>query len=295
MDIVSALTCSASTFLIVGMKDIINASIAGLSIVYINNMIIGLQHCINEYTETENIMTAVERIYGFAALPPEAPLELTEKTKSRVKNEVVSNKTVVSKGVIEFRNVKLKYDPDPEAAYILRDLSFVTMPSEKIGIVGRTGAGKSTILQALYRIVEPEGEILLDGMLTREMGLHQLRKSISIIPQESLLFSETLRVNLDPFSEFSDERLWDALDKVELKSYVSADSGGLEMLIQEGGGNLSAGQRQLLCLARALLRENKFLVIDEATANVDEVINQRLSLPKQKFPIVASLKRVVYL
>ena len=239
------------------------ASVAGLAVVYITNMVSGFQWCIRQYTETENMMTAVERIYMFADLPSEAPLELTDKERTVLSNKVASN------GVIEFRNVSLKYDP--EGDYILRDLSFLTKPCEKIGIVGRTGAGKSTVLQALFRMVEPEGEILLDGMLTREMGLHELRRSISIIPQESLLFSETLRVNLDPFSEFSDDYLWDALEKVELKSYVSAQTGGLEMMVQEGGGNLSAGQRQLLCLARALLRDNKFLVIDEATANVDEV------------------------
>ena len=223
---------------------------------------------IRQYTEAENMATAVERIMSFTELPPEASLDAPEKTKYCVEGEVISNKNV-TRGVMEFRDVKLRYDPDGD--YVLHGLSFVTKPAEKIGIVGRTGAGKSTILQALFRMVEPEGEILLDGMLTSEMGLHQLRKSISIIPQESLLFSETLRINLDPFSEFTSEQLWDVLEKVELKKYVAAQVEGLEMMIQEGGGNLSAGQRQLLCLARALLRDNKFLVIDEATANVDEV------------------------
>ena len=264
LDFISALTCIISTIFIVAMKGIINASVAGLAIVYVNNMIIGLQWCVRQYTETENTMTAVERLVEFAELPPEAPLEAGESSKVRV----VSNKDA---GVLEFRNVKLKYDPDPEADYSLHDISFTTKPCEKIGIVGRTGAGKSTIIQALFRMVEPEGEILINGMLTSKMGLHELRRSISIIPQESLLFSETLRVNLDPFAEFSDFHLWDALEKVELKSYVSAQTGGLDMMVQEGGGNLSAGQKQLLCLARAVLRDNKFLVIDEATANVDEV------------------------
>ena len=245
------------------------ASIAGLALVYVNSMIGGVQWCVRQFTETENMATAIERVLSFTELPSEAPLDAPEKGQYSVEAEVISNKSV-SSGVLEFRDVKLKYDPEGDD-YVLHGMSFLTKPAEKIGIVGRTGAGKSSILQALFRMVEPEGEILLDGMLTSEMGLHQLRKSISIIPQESLLFSETLRINLDPFSEFTSEQLWDVLEKVELKVYVAAQTGGLEMMVQEGGGNLSAGQRQLLCLARALLRDNKFLVIDEATANVDEV------------------------
>ncbi|XP_063691934.1 ATP-binding cassette sub-family C member 4-like [Bolinopsis microptera] len=284
LDFITIATSVLATFLTVALRDVISASIAGLALVYVNNMIGGLQWCVNQYTETENMMTAVERIFMFAELPPEAPLEAPDRNKDQGNCHAITDSNVVQKGVIEFRNVKLKYDPDPESDYILYDLSFITKPCEKIGIVGRTGAGKSTILQALFRMVEPEGDILLDGMLTRDMGLHELRKSISIIPQESLLFSETLRVNLDPFTEFSDEYLWDALEKVELKKYISAQTGGLEMTVQEGGGNLSAGQRQLLCLARAMLKDNKFLVIDEATANVDEktdhLIQQTL---RQKF------------
>jgi ATP-binding cassette subfamily C (CFTR/MRP) protein 4 len=267
LNLIIAVVSLIATFLTISLKDVISAQVAGLALVYINNLIGGFQWCVLQYSETESTMIAIERLFMFAELPPEAPLEAPDKTKD-TKSSSKSNSLT---GVIEFRNVKLKYDPDPSADYILHNLSFITRPCEKIGIVGRTGAGKSTILQALFRMVEPEGEILLDGRLTSGMGLHQLRRSISIIPQESLLFSETLRMNLDPFIEFRDEQLWDALEKVELKSYVSAQAEGMNMMLQEGGGNLSAGQRQLLCLARALLRDNKFLVIDEATANVDEV------------------------
>ncbi|KAL5251848.1 hypothetical protein ACHWQZ_G014863 [Mnemiopsis leidyi] len=282
LDFITVIVSVVATFLTVSLKDVMGAQIAGLALVYVNSMIGGVQWCVRQYTETENMATAIERIFSFTELPSEAPLNTPEQTKYSVGlGDVVSNKSV-SSGVMEFRDVRLKYDPLGD--YVLHGLSFITKPAEKIGIVGRTGAGKSTILQALFRMVEPEGEILLDGMLTSEMGLHQLRKSISIIPQESLLFSETLRINLDPFSEFSSEQLWDVLEKVELKTYVGAQNGGLEMMVQEGGGNLSAGQRQLLCLARALLRDNKFLVIDEATANVDEKTDQLIqSTLREKF------------
>ena len=271
LDGLAVATSVIATFLTVALKDFIGATFAGLALVYINDTIGSFQWCVRQYTDTENMMTAVERVMMIAQLPPEASLEPPDRRKNEKQFETIPNSNIVTTGVIEFRNIKLKYDPDPEAEYILHDLSFITRPREKIGIVGRTGAGKSTILQALFRMVEPEGEILLDGMLTSEMGLHELRKSISIIPQESLLFSGTLRGNLDPFFKFDDDHLWEALEKVELKSFISTQTGGLEMMVQEGGRNLSAGQRQLLCLARALLKDNKILVIDEATANVDEV------------------------
>ena len=117
-----------------------------------------------------------------------------------------------AEGIVEFRNVYMRYAP--ELPYALHNLSFITKPAEKIGIVGRTGAGKSTILQALFRICEPEGEVLIDGVNSAELGLHALRRSISVIPQESLLFSATLRINMDPFEEFTDEQLWDCLEQV---------------------------------------------------------------------------------
>ena len=170
---------------------------------------------------------------------------------------------------IEFKSVSIRYDPKV-AVYALQDVSLRIRSGEKIGVVGRTGAGKSSLLQALFRMTEPEGNIFIDGALTSEMGLHHLRRSISIIPQESLLFSDSLRKNLDPFSEFEDEMIWDALKKVEMESYVSGQAEGLQLKITEAGNNLSAGQKQLICLARALLRNTQVLVVDEATANVDQ-------------------------
>ena len=138
--------------------------------------------------------------------------------------------------------------------------------------MGRTGAGKSSLIASIFRLVEPEGQITIDGVEIKKIGLGDLRSKISIIPQDPVLFSGSLRKNLDPFGvDYDENKLWNALEAVKLKEYVIAmGSNGLDFVISEGGSNLSVGQRQLVCLARAILRKNRILVMDEATANVDQ-------------------------
>jgi ABC-type multidrug transport system fused ATPase/permease subunit len=150
---------------------------------------------------------------------------------------------------------------------VLKSISFEINANEKIGIVGRTGAGKSSLTLALFRLIEPvEGTIIIDGIDISRLGLYDLRSKLTIIPQDPILFTGSLRLNLDPFNIYSDNDIWNALELSYLKNFVMSLDLQLNYQVSEGGENLSVGQKQLVCLARALLRKTKILVLDEATA-----------------------------
>ncbi|WVW86803.1 hypothetical protein I302_108858 [Kwoniella bestiolae CBS 10118] len=276
------------------MRESISAATFGVVLTYTLNSTSALGRLVGSLTDAIISMNTVERVQHYTDLPSEAPRQLPSDPLSA---------TWPSEGKIDFKDVSMKYRP--ELPLVLRDVNFSVAPGEKIGIIGRTGSGKSSLMQVLFRLVEltgyrdevevdgSGGKVEIDGVDIRSLGLDTLRSGLSIIPQAPFLFSGTIRENIDPQGSNTDAELHDALNLIQGDPRVSAslkEKSKLDYMVVNQGSNFSAGERQLIALIRAMMKKSKILILDEATSSVDlETDSLIQKIIQNEFPNVTLL------
>ncbi|OMJ65452.1 hypothetical protein SteCoe_38196 [Stentor coeruleus] len=254
-DLVSILIIILNVIIIVSIRDYVDASMAAYSLATTTNLLGIASNFSKEILEMKSALISAQRLLEYTKLPKEKDCKKT-------------NTFCITQGKVLFENLSMRYQSDLPLS--LKNLSFEIHPSEKIGVVGRTGSGKSSIIQVLSRLVQPvSGTIFIDDVNYLDLSLKNLRGQISVIPQQPILFDTTIQNNLDPYKEHTEDEILNVLETVNLKDYIFAFDKRLEIEINGGGISLSAGQKQLLCIARAVLKKNKIVLMDEATSNVD--------------------------
>lgn len=275
--------CTATVALAVAGN--VDVGLTGIALAECVIMTNTFQWGVRQAAELENLFTSVERVVRMAEeTPMEGPYDSVQGMQGERNNLDIASKVCnddddvwPNDSIIKFDNVFMKYREN--LPFVLNGVSFVTRSRERIGIVGRTGSGKSSIFSCLFRITEiSNGSILIDGKDISTMGLKQLREAMTIVPQDPVQFNGTIRYNLDPMGTKSDPEIWDAIDRVSMKEKIENLSktgslenfnDGLDMTVLQKGGNFSAGEQQLLSLARAILTESKIVVLDEASSSID--------------------------
>ena len=260
----------------------------GLMLNFVLEMAGNVRSLLSNTSNQESKLISLERCLYFMKVPPEAGykgLKLLERELRSKKEEIridPKKLTWPSTGDLSIQNLSVRYRRG--LPYVLKDINLDIKSGSKVGIVGRTGAGKSTLISAIYKTLEEyKGNILIDGKNIREIDLKILRSSMTIIPQDPYLFEDSIKNNIDPASQFPDEKVKDILKDIGLwQKFTGLD--GLDSKIEKGGSNLSQGEKQLICLARALLLENRLVLMDEATANIDSKTESLIQdLVKRRF------------